>query len=202
MFVQIIRAKVSDRQAAEAAAARWVEDLGPGAKGWVGGTSGVTDDGELFVMAQFDSEGSARANSARPEQDKWWAEFSKSLDGAATFQDSNNVFVETTGDLSQAGFVQVIIGKTKDLNRSRELMTESAPMRAAGRPDILGTISVGHQDGKFSSLLYFTSETEAREGESKERPPEAQQFMDEMMSLGVEPPEYLDINKPRIHRPS
>lgn len=202
MFAQIIRARVSDRQAAEAATTRWVMDVAPGARGWLGGTSGVTDDGELFVMAQFDSEGSARANSARPEQGQWWSEFTKSMDGEASFKDSNNVVVETAGDLSKAGFVQVMLGKSRDLNRSQELMAETAPARAAGRPDILGVTSVGHEDGQFTSVLYFTTEADAREGESKERPPEAQKFMDEMMSLTVGPPQFLDLKLPRVDKPS
>ena len=68
-----------------------MKDIGPTAKGWLGSTGGVTDGGDLFVMVRFDSEGSARFNSARPEQDQWWSEFSKLLDGEATFKDSNNL---------------------------------------------------------------------------------------------------------------
>ena len=53
-------------------------------------------------------------------------------------------------------------------------MAEQPDMRAL-RPDILGSVSVGHEDGKWTMVIYFTSEAEAREGEAKEMPPEALQ---------------------------
>ncbi len=201
MFAQIVRAKVSDPEAARAAEARWYDDISPGARGWLGETSGVTDDGRLFVMARFDSEGSARANSARPEQDAWWTEFSKLLDGEANFRDSNNVLVEASGDLDSADFVQVIAGRSRDLVRSREIMTEMSALREAGRPEILGSVSVGHEDGLFTHVLYFTSEEEARIGERKEPPPEAKALLDEMMALGEGVPEFLDLRTPSLRSP-
>ena len=201
MFAQIVRARVSDPEAVRAAEARWVDDVSPGAKGWLGETSGVTEDGQLFVMARFDSEGSARANSARPGQDAWWTEFSKLLDGEANFRDSNNVLVEASGDLDSAGFVQVIAGRSKDLVRSREIMTEMSALREAGRPEILGSVSVGHEDGLFTHVLYFTSEEEARIGERKEPPPEAKALLDEMMALGEGVPEFLDLRTPSLRSP-
>lgn len=201
MFAQTIRAKTSDPTAVRAAVQRWMQDLGPSAKGWLGSTGGVTDDGDLFVLVRFDSEGSARFNSARPEQDKWWSEFSKLLDGEATFKDSNNLLVETIGDPDSAEFVQVILGQSTDLNRSREVMTENLRGRQSARPDILGSVSVGHEDGKFTSVLYFINEVEARKGESQDFPPEAKAALEEMLSLAVGPPEYLDIRDPWINSP-
>ena len=201
MFAQTIRGKVSDPDAVRAAVDRWMRDLGPTAKGWFGSTGGVTDDGDLFVLIRFESEGSARFNSARPEQDKWWSEFSKLLEGEPTFKDSNNVLIEPVGDLDSAGFVQVICGQSSDLERSRKLMTDTQPARSAARPEILGSVSVGHEDGKFTSVLYFTSEEEARAGERKELPPEVRETLDEMRSLGVTPPEYLDLKTPWLDSP-
>src|SRR6478735_10243916 len=98
MFVQTIRGKVTDPDAVRPVVDRWMKDLGPTAKGWLGSTSGITDDGQLFVLARFESEDAARANSDRPEQGEWWAEMEKLFDGEATFQDSNNVKVETPSD--------------------------------------------------------------------------------------------------------
>ena len=43
MFAQTIRGKVSDPKAVRAAVQRWMRDLGPTAKGWLGSTGGVTD---------------------------------------------------------------------------------------------------------------------------------------------------------------
>ncbi|MGE5763508.1 MAG: hypothetical protein ACM3ZF_06425, partial [Mycobacterium leprae] len=60
-----------------AAFERWVEELAPGAAGWLGSTAGVTDDGRFIGLARFESEQAARRNSDRPEQGRWWAETSK-----------------------------------------------------------------------------------------------------------------------------
>ena len=134
MFAQTIRGKVSDPKAVRAAVQRWMRDLGPTAKGWLGSTGGVTDGGDLFVLVRFDSEGSARFNSARPEQDNWWSEFSRLLDGEVIFKDSNNLLVETNGDPDTAGFVQVIVGQSTDLERSRQVMTENLRGRQSAHP--------------------------------------------------------------------
>ncbi|MDQ5841028.1 MAG: hypothetical protein M3537_07765 [Chloroflexota bacterium] len=80
-------------------------------------------------------------------------------------------------------------------------MTENLRGRQSARPDILGSVSVGHEDGKFTSVLYFINEVEARKGESQDFPPEAKAALEEMLSLAVGPPEYLDIRDPWINSP-
>ena len=62
-------------------------------------------------MARFESEEAATANSQRPEQDAWWSETAKLLDGEATFRNSTDVIVDVQGDPDQAGFVQVMQGR-------------------------------------------------------------------------------------------
>ena len=49
--------------------------------------------------------------------------------------------------------------------------------------------------------LYFTSEEAAREGESKEPPPEMEAMMKEMESLSVGEPSYFDLKEPWLHSP-
>jgi hypothetical protein len=199
MFAQTIRGKVSDPAAVRSTVDRWMSDLGPTATGWLGSTSGVTDDGQLVVLVRFDSEESARANSDKPEQGEWWAEMEKLLDGEATFRDSTDVTVEA-GDLDSAGFVQVILGKVTDPERVKELMAPD-PAAAEARPDILGSVSVGYDDGGYAYVVYFKSEVEAREGEKKQMPPEMMAAMEEMMSLSVGPQEYLDLKTPWLDSP-
>ncbi len=206
MFAQVIRAEVTDRDAVRAAGRQWLSELAPSAAGWLGATTGVSEDGRLFVMALFDSEGSARQNSARPEQTRWWADFSRLLTGEATFYDSNNVVVHAPGDIAAAGFVQVISGRTSDMNRSRELMVHMEALDS-WRPDILGTVSVGHADGDFTHVIYFTSEAEARAAEARLNeegavPPELQALGAELMSLGVGAPSYLDLTDPVVDSPA
>src|SRR5450631_4403870 len=102
-----------------------MEDLEPTAKGYLGTTSGVTEQGDLFALVRFESEEAARANRDRPEQGEWWAEMEKTLDGEATFQDSSNVIVPSAGAPDTAGFVQIMDGQSSDPDRSVELMYSS-----------------------------------------------------------------------------
>jgi hypothetical protein len=201
VFAQIIRGKTSDPQAVRACMDTWMKNLEPGAKGYLGTTGGVTEQGDLFALVRFESEEAAKANSDRPEQGQWWAEFEKTLDGEATFQDSSNVTVEAVGDLDSAGFVQVMDGQSSDPDRSMQLMDSSRDARVANRPDILGSIVVGRNDGRFTMVIYFESEAAARQGESKEIPPELQETMEEMMSLSVGQPEFLDLRSPWLDSP-
>jgi hypothetical protein len=200
VFVQIIRGRVSDPDAVRPVVDRWMKELGPTADGWLGSTGGVTDDNELFVLVRFASEEAARANNDKPAQGEWWAEMEKLLDGEATFQDSNEVKVETLGDPDAAGFVQVMTGQVSDPDRAKELMANQPRMQDV-RPDVLGSVTVGHDDAKWTMIVYFRSEKEAREGELKEVPPEMAKAMDELQSLAVGQPEFLDLNKPWLDAP-
>ena len=201
MFAQIIRGKVTDPSAVRPVVDRWMKELGPTAKGWLGSTSGITDDNELFVLVRFESEEAARANNDKPEQGAWWAEMEKVFDGEPTFRDSNNVIVPSAGAPDTAGFVQVMSGQSSDPDRSAQLMDSSRDARVAHRPDILGSITVVHGEGKFTMVIYFESEEAARKGESKPLPAELQAQMQEMMSLSVGQPEFLDLKAPWLDSP-
>ena len=134
MFVQVIQGKVSDPAAVRAAFERWVDELGGGAEGWLGSTTGVTADGTFVALARFESEEAARRNSDRPEQGGWWQETSKLFAGEPTFQDSTRVAVDTYGDPDQAGFVQVMQGRTTDPDRGWELMQDDGGVDWGGEP--------------------------------------------------------------------
>jgi hypothetical protein len=71
----------------------------------------------------------------------------------------------------------------------------------AFRPEILGSLSVGHEGGAWTMALYFTSEEEAREGERKEPPPEMQQMMEQMNALMEGEPIYFDLKDPWLQSP-
>ena len=201
MFAQVIRGKVSDPAAVRTGMDRWVSDLAPTAIGWLGSTAGVSDDGDLFVLARFDSEESAKSNSDKPEQDRWFADMSKLFDGDPTFQDSTNVTIDTAGDPDSAGFVQVMSGQVTDPLRAQQLMADQPDMRDL-RPDILGSVMVGGDDGKWTMVIYFTSEAAAREGEKKEMPAEMAAAMQEMESIAVGQTEYLDLKNPWLDSPT
>jgi hypothetical protein len=81
-------------------------------------------------------------------------------------------------------------------------MGQDSDKWAEFRPDILGSVAAGHEDGAYTMTLYFTSEEEAREGETKEPPPELQEQMKEMESLSIGQPTFIDIREPWLYAPS
>lgn len=201
MFVQVIQGEVSDGAEALAAMERWQRELSPAAKGWLGSTGGVTDDGRFIATARFESAEAARANSDRPEQDSWWTETSKLFTGEVTFKDSEDIDEDVTGDPDQAGFVQVIQGHGSDPARAREIMAQDPDKWAEFRPDVIGSVSVQHEGGAYTMTIYFTSEAEAREGEKKEPPPELKAQMDELEALSTGEPEFFDLKQPWLASP-
>lgn len=201
VFVQVVQGRVSDPEKIHAALDRWERELAPDASGWLGSTTGVTEDGRFIGLVRFESEQDARRNSDRPEQDKWWRETAKLFDGEATFHDSDDVILDTPGDPSRAGFVQVMQGRGTNPDRARELMAMDPDKWAAFRPDVLGSVAAQYDDGAYTMAIYFTSESQAREGERKEPPPELKAQMDELNELSGGPPDFFDIKQPWLYAP-
>jgi hypothetical protein len=201
MFVQIIEGHVADQSQMHTALDRWASELAPGASGWLGSTAGVTEDGRFVLFARFESADAARANSDRVEQGEWWSVTSKLFTDEPVFRNSGEIDVDLQGDPDRAGFVQVIRGRSSDPDRARELMRDDSPQWAEWRPDIIGSLGVGHEEGRYTLALYFTSEAEAREGERKEAPAELKPLMEEMESLEVGEPEFLDLKNPWMYSP-
>lgn len=201
MFIQVIEGKVSDPAAVRAAVERWQTDLAPGAEGWLGTTAGVTSDGRMVAVVRFEDEATAQRNSDRPEQGAWWAEMSKLIDDEPVFRNSDRVMVDVRGNPEDAGFVQVMQGGSRDPERAWKLMEQDDTDWSAFRPDIIGSINIGHPGGRWTMVNYFTSEAEARDGEKKEMPAELQAQMEELMTLSDGEPEYLDISEPWYYSP-
>ena len=201
MFAQIIQGRTTQPEALIAAVDRWMQDLAPGATGWLGSTGGVTEDGRFIAVVRFESEEAARRNSDRPEQSQWWAETEALFDGEPTFHDSNDVTIDVQGDPDSAGFVQIMQGRSSDPQRAKQLMAQDPEKWAAFRPDMVGSVVVGHDGGAYTMVMYFTSEADAREGERKEVPPDLQAAMDEMNKLSVGEPEFFDLKQPSTRAP-
>jgi hypothetical protein len=202
MFVQVIQGRVGDKEQLRARLEEWMSQLAPDAVGWLGSTSGVTDDGQSVALVRFESEEAARRNSDRPEQSAWWERTAAVFTDEPVFRNSTSVDVDTPGDPGQAGFVQVMQGRSSDPERARQLMADDTIDWQAFRPEILGSVSVGHDDGGWTMALYFTSEEAAREGERKEPPPEMEQMMKEMQDITVGEPVFFDLRDPWLHAPS
>jgi hypothetical protein len=203
MFVQVIQGKTSDPTGLRGLADRWVDELGSDAQGWLGTTMGVTADGDFVGVVRFTSAEDAARNSDRPQQGAWWEEFSKHLDGEATFHDCTTADTWLAGGSDDAGFVQVIQSRIKD----RQAVTSglegmaSANAEEFGRADLIGGVYALHDDDDgLTQVAYFTSETAARQGESQEASPESQAAMEEFMAA-VSDTRYFDLTDPWLASP-
>lgn len=197
MFAQIVQGRVSDPAGVRKQWERWVDEIKPGAQGFLGSTGGITADGEFITIARFESEEAARANSDRPEQGAWWEETSQYIEDPM-FHDCTLVDVFGGGGSDDAGFVQVIQGKTKDVERSRDLDARMEPGMRELRPDVIGGVNAWHPDnGRFTTFIYFTSEAEARAKEKEMENDESfGEYMREMQELSDGEPKFLDLSEP------
>jgi hypothetical protein len=195
MFIQVIQGMCSDEAMLRRHMDRWREELAPGAEGWLGGTYGMTDDGQFVGVVRFESREAAARNSLRPEQGAWWQEASRCFDGEVSFHDCDDVILMLGGGSDDAGFVQVMQGRLDDPMRFREFMSQPMDMLHEARPEILGGTIAIDADGFFTETIAFRSEAEARAGESKEMPAEmAEQYGREMAQ--VHDMRYLDLHHP------
>lgn len=194
MFVQVMRARTRDAAGLHQQMDRWVRELRPGADGFLGSTAGVTADGQFVALARFRDDAAARANAPRPEQTAWWNETAKYLDGEASFIDTTDVEMISPGGSDDAGFVQVMFGRVSDQQRYKQMTRALEDAIREFRPDFMGNTTVW-SGNDFVDATYFTSEAEARVGETKEPPADVlPQFM-EWRSL-IEEIEYLDLSDP------
>jgi hypothetical protein len=197
MFVQVAQGKAKDAAGLRKQFERWDQEIKPTSQGFLGSTAGVTADGEFIALARFESEKAARANSDSAEQTAWWEETSQFVEDPM-FHDCTLVDVMNEGGSDDAGFVQVIQGKTKDVEKARSLETTSQDQMRAMRPDVIGGIVAWHpQNGRYTNAIYFTSEAEARAKERESSSsPEFQKYMQEWQALADGEPKFLDITQP------
>ena len=197
MFIQVLRGKTNDPEAAKASGERWQKEMKPGAKGFLGSTAGVADDGTYIGVIRFASEADARANSDRPEQGKWSEENSKHFEGGLTFYDCPDVDVIGSGDFDSAGFVQVMFFRPKDAAALRG-RPDVAEKVLASRPDLLGETRAFATDGTVIETAYFTSEDAARKAETSPLPADIQPIVAEFRANAGEI-EFVDLRDPQMH---
>jgi hypothetical protein len=200
MFIQVITGTVADLESLERQVERWRDEVRPGATGYLGTTAGVTDDGRFVVLARFESEEAARRNSERPEQGNWWAETEKCLNSVAFLE---SAVVETLfgGGNDTAGFVQVMLGHVRDVQKLDALSLQKGEIEATigkARPDVIGDVMIITADGTYIEAIYFTSEAEARRGEASELSADMAALMAEYVDA-VAIDEYLDLKDPWLH---
>jgi hypothetical protein len=198
MFIQVIQGRTTDAAGLRRQFDRWDQELGAGAKGYLGTTGGVAEDGTAIFLARFESEDAARANSERPEQGGWWNETAKYFDGEVTFRDCREVDTTLAGGSDDAGFVQVMQGRARDRDRLRQLEAEFLPKMTEQRPDVIGSVR-GWDGDVFTEAIYFTSEADARKGEAAMAGQTDPSF-DEYTSL-VEDLTFIDLKEPWLRTP-
>ncbi len=198
MFVQAIEGRVADSDGLRRQLERWMSDLRPGASGFLGSTAGITDGGDALVFARFETSSDATANNERPEQGQWWSETEKCFEGDVQFTDSDDVDSFLSGGSNDAGFVQVMKGRQMDRDQVRNLDEQFEAHAATFRPDLLGGFRMWTGPDSYTEVAYFTSEAEARQGESKEPPAElaAQAGAFEAMMANVE---FVDLREPWLY---
>jgi hypothetical protein len=195
VFIQIIQGKCSNEERMHQLSDEWRETLGPTADGWLGGTYGVTDDGEFLGVVRFESKEAAARNSARPEQDAWWQKMQECFEGDVTFHDCDDVMLMLDGGSDQAGFVQVMQGRASDPEKFHRFNEQPMDALHEQRPDIIGGTIAMQPDGWFTETIFFRSEAEAREGERKQMPEDMRKMWEEEMSL-MQDLSYKDLHHP------
>ena len=202
MFVQVIQGRTSDAGQVRAQLDKWTQEVAPGAVGWLGSTSGVTEDGQVIALARFESEEAAQQNSDRPEQTAWWEEM------AALFTDEP-VFHNSPPSRSTR---QVTPRRPASSRSCRAVRATRIALRELMANDPTDWSELPARNPRhrlhrprrdaWTMAIYFTSEAAAREGEQKEPPPEMQQMMKEMDSLSIGEPVFLDLKDPWLDAPS
>jgi hypothetical protein len=195
VFIQIIQGKCRDADRMHQLSDEWRDTLGPTAEGWLGGTYGITDDGEFIGVVRFDSKEAAARNSTRPEQDAWWRKMQECFEGDVTFHDCDDVTLMLDGGSDDAGFVQVIQGRATDPEKFHRFNEQPMDALHEQRPDIIGGTIAMQPDGWFTETIFFRSEAEAREGERKEMPEDMRREWDEEMAI-MQDVSYKDLHHP------
>jgi hypothetical protein len=181
VFIQIIQGKCNRPDELRAMARSWREELSDGAEGWLGGTYGFTDDDEFIGVVRFESREAAMANSGRPEQAAWAEQMMALMDGPVEFHDCDDVMLFMDGGSDDAGFVQVIRGRTEDPGRIKAMLADTTTLHEM-RPDIIGGSVAIEADGTFTETIAFRDEASARAGEQMEPPPEVRAELESMMA--------------------
>lgn len=195
MFIQVIQGRCDNADLLHRQMDDWRDRLESGAEGFLGGTYGLTDEGEFIGVVRFDSRESAERNAERPEQGQWWAETQKCFDGPATFHDSDDVIMMMDGGSDDAQFVQIIQGQLTDPGKFRDFMSRPMDMLHQARPEIIGGTVAIDDNGFFTQTIAFRTEAEARDGEAKELPEEMREQMDELSAL-TRDVTYHDLHQP------
>jgi hypothetical protein len=202
MFIRVIQGRATNPPGIRRDLGRWQRLLAADADGWLGSTTGITDDGWSITVVRFASEAQARRNSDRPEQREWWRDASQHLARVAV-HDAPKVHTYRDGGAAEAGFVQVIQGHSDDLERMAGLGRDQEGFLAQKAPHILGMTVAEHADrpGDVAQIVYFTSQQDARRFE-QELPAEGDEPVLEQLRSLLTNSRCFDLRDPQLLSPS
>jgi hypothetical protein len=202
MFIRVIQGRATNPPGIRRDLGRWQRLLAADADGWLGSTTGITDDGWSITVVRFASEAQARRNSDRPEHREWWRDASQHLARVAV-HDAPKVHTYRDGGAAEAGFVQVIQGHSDDLERMAGLGRDQEGFLAQEAPHILGMTVAEHADrpGDVTQIVYFTSEQDARRFE-QELPAEGDEPVLEQLRSLLTNSRCFDLRDPQLLSPS
>jgi hypothetical protein len=200
VFIQVIQGRATNPPGIRRDLGRWQRQLAAGADGWLGSTTGITEDGWSISVIRFASEEQARRNRDRPEQRDWWRDASQHLARIAS-HDAPTVHTYRDGGSDRAGFVQVRQGHTDDLERMVDLEREEVQARSASH--LLGMTLAEHADrqGDFTRTVYFTSEQDARRSDVARSDEADEPASKELRSLMTNLRSF-DLRDPQLLSPS
>jgi hypothetical protein len=201
MFIQVIQGRATNPPGIRRDLGRWQRQLAADADGWLGSTTGITEDGWSITVVRFASEEQARRNRDRPEQREWWRDASQHLARIAV-HDAPKVHTHRDGGLDQAGFVQVIQGHTEDMERMVSLACDQEVL-TPDAPHVLGMTVAEHADrpGDFTQTVYYTSEQDARRLEEKRSSEDDEPARRELRDLMTDLRSF-DLRDPQMLSPS
>ncbi|RFS83003.1 hypothetical protein D0T12_22665 [Actinomadura spongiicola] len=192
--VQVVKGRTRDAAALKEAAERWHREAAPGARGWLGTTGGVTDDGVFFNLTRFVSERAARRNDRRREQVWWWNRLQELSGGDVDVHECTDVETFGRRGTYRTGFVQILETRVRDREAVRPFVPEEAQETLNRlRPDMIGGMFCVRPDGFVTGVAYFTSRDAAREGERMQMPPDYKAWRDEQMTHFDEDAEFYDL---------
>lgn len=197
MFVRVIRARVVAKPLLRNA---W-DQLGHALAeqpGWRCMTAGTGRASDFIGTIEFSDPVTAHAAWSDRSVARWVGELERTLD-SLDITDSEEAEIVLGGAREDARFVQIIEGSTEDKPRWRAINEAMQEVMRTNRPEVLAATVVWSED-RFLETVYFTSEQDAREGESQEFPGGMEGLFNELMDL-VRDMSYLDLRSPwlRVH---
>lgn len=163
--------------------------------GWLGGTYGFTDDGQFMGVVRYASADACRERCADDDAGLWWACAETLFDGTPEIHQSEDVSIMLDGGRDDAGFVQVMRGRVRDVDKLRRMSTDQqmTNMLHEARPEIIGATLLIEDDGSFTETISFTDEASARRGEQTDMPADMAADFEGAMEGEIS---YYDLHRP------